>query len=106
MKQSPGNEESEDIKFKNPEILKGFKYGQGTGEPKDKSVTSRCGVTRQVEVPNEESGHEHVCLLWNHVPEEITLDAGGGAAKSAYKFIMTVDRDSLVAEQEMKSGKL
>lgn len=70
-------------------------------------MTSRCGETRQVEVPNEESGHERVCLLWNHVPEEITLDAGsgGGATKSAYKFIMTVDRDLLVAEQEMKSGK-
>lgn len=82
--------------------------------PSHEKVLIRCGKTRQAEEatkPTEErflyeagsqeqsDEKQRVCVLWNHVPEEIT------AAKSTYKFIMTVDRDLLVAEQEMRNGK-
>lgn len=101
----PGNEDSDDLTFDAP--VKGENY------------TIKCGHTKEMEVPEtetddylrpkqsragKESGLERVCVVWSHVPEEITLDKR--ATKSFYKFIMTVDRDLLVAEQEMRNGKL
>lgn len=98
IRHEPGDTESEDLLFDPPKF----------SVFKNEQVTSRCGRTRQLEVPEDgersskESGFERVCVVWNHVPEEITLD--DRATKSYYKFIMTLDRDLLVAEQEIKSG--
>lgn len=92
MRLDPCDEVSEDIQFDPP--AKGDRW------------TERCGTTRQMEAPEDEesggSGLEQVCVLWTHVPEEITLEAE--ATKSVYKFIMTSDGDVLVAEQEMRDG--
>lgn len=110
MHQDPGDEESEDIDFA-PRIRSNWSLPGIDG--KDQIVTSRCGTTRQMEEPGprsssssssagKESGLSNVCVVWNHVPEEITLEPT--AQSASYKFIMTVDRDLLVAEQEMRTG--
>ena len=105
LQHSPGDEDSEDIFFS-----PGWKYRIPLRDGKrQERVTCRRGCTRQAEALDshpeegcEESGRSRVCVCWSHVPEEITL--GGGATKSVYKFLMTVDRDSLVAQQEMRNG--
>lgn len=106
--QDPGDEESDDIKFES----KKASYWNVPGEKSDDKISSRCGTTREMEAPAndhpqqsskaKESGLERVCVVWNHVPEEITLE--GSHQSASYKFIMTVDRDLLVAEQEMSTG--
>lgn len=104
VNQDPGDEESEDMEFE----PKKTSYWNVPGL----NISCRCGTTREMEVPAndhsqksstaKESGLESVCVVWNHVPEEITLE--GSHQSASYKFIMTVDRDLLVAEQEMSTG--
>lgn len=100
IRQDPGDEQSEDILFDQHPTHWIAQNGQ--------RVTSRCGCIREKEVSEEEAHEESspddgcVCVVWNRVPEEITLV--DGQTKSVYKFIMTVDRDLLVAEQEMRDG--
>jgi hypothetical protein len=45
---------------------------------------------------------ENVCVLWNHVPEEITLNKT--ASSISYKFVMAVDTQTAVVRQEMIDG--
>lgn len=44
-----------------------------------------------------------VCVLWNHVPDEITL--AEGVQSTAALFVMSVDARLSVAEREIMSGK-
>lgn len=45
---------------------------------------------------------EDVCVLWNHVPEEITLNQE--ASSISYKFVMAVDTQEIHVRQEMMDG--
>ena len=46
----------------------------------------------------------NICILYNHVPEQIILKQNKNAA--AHKFIMTVDKKYRFAKQEMVDGKI
>ena len=92
MNQNAGNT-SRDITFNRKNIIR----------IKNQNVTSTCGYTNQVEYPEYQESRKHVCVLWNHVPEEITLKEG--MQVMSYRFVMTVDDALSVAEQEMIDGK-
>lgn len=47
---------------------------------------------------------EDVCVLWNHVPEEITLKRT--ASSISYKFAMAVDTQAADVRQEMMNGNV
>lgn len=47
---------------------------------------------------------EDVCVLWNHVPEEITLHRM--ASSISYKFVMAVDTQAVDVRQEMMDGNV
>lgn len=47
---------------------------------------------------------EDVCVVWNHVPEEITLSRA--ASSISYKFAMAVDTQAVNVRQEMMDGKV
>lgn len=46
---------------------------------------------------------EDVCVLWNHVPEQITLSRSESSI--SYKFVMVVDKAEADVTQEMNNGK-
>lgn len=47
---------------------------------------------------------EDICVLWNHVPEEITLNRTSSSI--SYKFAMTVDTQAGHVRQEMMDGNV
>jgi hypothetical protein len=47
---------------------------------------------------------EEVCVLWNHVPEQVTLKQT--ASSISYKFAMTVDKEAADVRQEMMDGNV
>lgn len=51
-----------------------------------------------------ERQEEDVCVLWNHVPEEITLRRA--ASSISYKFAMAVDTQAVDVRQEMMDGNV
>lgn len=60
---------------------------------------------RQREEATEEEPtrqEEDVCVVWNHVPEEITLNRT--ASSISYKFVMAVDTQAVDVRQEMIDG--
>lgn len=61
------------------------------------------GYTAQVEDEEYQKARKHVCCLWNHVPEQITLTPDQRFA--SYRFVMTVDELCSVAKQEITDGK-
>jgi hypothetical protein len=66
-----------------------------------------CGHIVEAERLTEEEPirqEENVCVLWNHVPEEITL--GKTASTISYKFVMAVDKQAADVRQEMMSGNV
>ncbi|XP_053692206.1 protein-glucosylgalactosylhydroxylysine glucosidase-like [Sabethes cyaneus] len=64
-------------------------------------VHRTCGSTAELEDP---AGHPNqprrVCVLWNHVPEELTLKRSERTV--SYKFIMTADESARFAEDELR----
>ncbi|XP_055680296.1 protein-glucosylgalactosylhydroxylysine glucosidase-like [Lutzomyia longipalpis] len=100
--QYPGNA-TDDITFT-------IKTNQG-GQPRETdkliknpsaelSITRTCGNTKTVEDPIYQEDPSNCCVLWNHVPEEITLGTKEKTSMS-FTFVMTVDEHFSVAEQEM-----
>lgn len=69
----------------------------------DQSVTAACGFTNVVEDPEYQVNLQQVCVLWNRVPEQLTLKKG--MQVMSFKFVMTVDGFLSVAKQEMYSGE-
>ncbi|GAB0096820.1 protein-glucosylgalactosylhydroxylysine glucosidase [Sergentomyia squamirostris] len=70
---------------------------------KELSIKTMCGSTKTVEDPIYQEDPSNCCVLWNHVPEEITL-CGTAVKKttmSSFTFVMTVDEHFSVAQQEM-----
>lgn len=66
-----------------------------------------CGhIMEKERLTQEEPIHqqENVCVLWNHVPEEITL--GKMASSISYKFVMAVDIHEADVRQEMIDGNV
>lgn len=80
-----------------------------------------CGCTREPENGGKERNNEKqqreeateeeparqeedVCVLWNHVPEEITLQRT--ASSISYKFAMAVDTQAADVRQEMMDGNV
>lgn len=55
---------------------------------------------RRVKATKQE---EDVCVLWNHVPEQITLSRSESSI--SYKFVMVVDKAEADVRQEMMNGK-
>lgn len=47
---------------------------------------------------------EEVCVLWNHVPEHLTLERT--ASSISYKFAMAVDKEAADVRQEMMDGNV
>lgn len=70
---------------------------------RNQPVNVDCGQTLQVEDPTYQKETRQVCVLWNHVPEEITLKLT--EQTKSYKFIMSVDEQFQVAQEEMANGK-
>lgn len=92
VNQNTGNA-SKDITFNHKSIIR----------RNNQSITSACGYTNEVEDPKYQANGKHVCVLWNHVPEQITLEKG--MQVMSYIFVMTVDGVLSVAMQEIKNGK-
>lgn len=90
---NPGNS-SNDINFNNHKIFK----------LKTTNITTNCGQTIEVEDPLYQKKLKTVCVLWNHVPEEIILK--NDKKIMSFKFVMTLDDDFRVAKQEMIDGKI
>lgn len=61
------------------------------------------GYTKEVEDDSYQKSRKHVCCLWNHVPEQITLYEDQRSA--SYRFVMTIDELCSVAKQEMTDSK-
>lgn len=53
---------------------------------------------------NDEEEFKELCVLWNTVPDEITLQQQ--ASTVSYKFVMTLDKKYHLAKQEMMDGKV
>lgn len=92
VNQNTGNA-SKDITFNHKNIIR----------KNNQNITSACGYTNEVEDPEYQAIGKYVCVLWNHVPEEITLKKG--MQVMSYIFVMTVDGVLSVAMQEIKNGK-
>jgi hypothetical protein len=66
-----------------------------------------CGHIMEVERLTEEEPirqEENVCVLWNHVPEELALEKM--ASSISYKFVMAVDVHEADVRQEMIDGNM
>lgn len=102
LKKCPGNNEtasssSEDIKFTKNETIhlnnsEDFQLLCG-------HIMEKEGFTGEEPMRQE----ENVCVLWNHVPEELTLSAT--ASSISYKFVMAVDIQEVNVRQEIVDGK-
>ncbi len=57
----------------------------------------------KVEDPEYQVNLQQVCVLWNRVPEQLTLKKG--MQVMSFKFVMTVDGVLSVAKQEMMDGE-
>lgn len=92
------NNESNDLEFTKNETIHG---ADGV------EFQLLCGHIMEKEGLTEESPamrqEEDVCVLWNHVPEELTL--GKTASSISYKFVMAVDVEEADVRQEIVDGK-
>ncbi|KFB41476.1 hypothetical protein ZHAS_00009068 [Anopheles sinensis] len=68
-------------------------------------IYQRCGRTVEVESRTYQPETRPVCVLWNHVPERLTL-AGDGDRKVSFQFVMAVDGDEVVARKELRTALL
>lgn len=129
--ESPGNDDKSNNSHNNkPKIVNNnnFQSTPGTGEKDDLKFTKNetidggrlyllCGRIREPEDGGNEYNEqrlgsqgeparqeEDVCVLWNHVPEEITL--GGTASSISYKFAMAVDTHADDVRLEMMEGNV
>jgi hypothetical protein len=91
----------EDIEFRPARII--FIKTKNNDTKKYK-VYTKCGTTMEMEDKTYQKARREVCVLWNHVPEEITLKYNKNM--TSFKFLMTVDGDFHVAKQEMIDGKI
>ncbi|XP_062547109.1 protein-glucosylgalactosylhydroxylysine glucosidase-like isoform X2 [Armigeres subalbatus] len=63
-------------------------------------VYQTCGTTMELEDPvHHRDQPRQVCALWNHVPEELTLERSERTV--SYKFIMTADESAGLARQDL-----
>lgn len=85
---------SDDILFKSTKVI----------TINNHKVYKKCGKTIELEDEKYQNITRHVCVLWNHVPEEITLKMNKSFA--SYNFLMTIDEDFRLAKQEMMDGKM
>ncbi|XP_055640447.1 protein-glucosylgalactosylhydroxylysine glucosidase-like [Toxorhynchites rutilus septentrionalis] len=67
--------------------------------PSTFQVHQACGTTRELEDPEHPHQKRHVCVLWNHVPEELILKRFERTV--SYKFIMTADESAGIAREEL-----
>lgn len=67
-----------------------------------------CGHIKETERFTQEDPslrqEEDVCVLWNHIPDEISLDKS--ASTVSYKFVMAVDTTETDVKQEIIDGEL
>lgn len=73
---------------------------------KERSEYNEKQRQRREEATEEEPARqeEDVCVLWNHVPEEITLKRT--ASSISYTFAMAVDTQAADVRQEMSDGNV
>ncbi|XP_058056371.1 protein-glucosylgalactosylhydroxylysine glucosidase-like [Anopheles bellator] len=67
-------------------------------------IYQSCGETIEVEDRAHQPEGSAVCVLWNHVPERLTL--GPAESTVSFKFIMTVDGEVGVARNELRTALL
>ncbi|XP_038111068.1 protein-glucosylgalactosylhydroxylysine glucosidase isoform X2 [Culex quinquefasciatus] len=65
-------------------------------------VHQACGSTREPEDPSSRSQPRQVCVLWNHVPERLTLKRSERTV--SYKFIMTADESASRARRDLEQA--
>lgn len=87
---------SDDLKFSKNETI----HLNGSGD-----FQLLCGHIMEREGFTEEElrQEEEVWVLWNHVPEELTLRTT--ASSISYKFVMAVDIQEADVRQEIVDGK-
>ena len=112
FRSAPNNIEKDDLKFTKNETIDfdGTRLYLLCGHIKE---LENCGKERnkfnekqQQRLTEEEPERqeEDVCVLWNHVPEEITLHRT--ASSISYKFGMAVDTQVVDVRQEMMDGNV
>lgn len=108
---TPYNAENDDLKFTKNEtidfdgtrlyLLCGhIKELENGGKAQNKFNEKQQRLTEE----EPERQEEDVCVLWNHVPEEITLHRT--ASSISYKFGMAVDTQAADVRQEMMDGNV
>ncbi|EAT35267.1 AAEL012555-PA [Aedes aegypti] len=104
IKQDPTIPNSEDIAFSPVKTI----FISSGAERKHRNRTDEysfrvyqtCGTTRELEDPEHHRNQQRqVCVLWNHVPEELTLERSESTV--SYKFIMTADESANLARQDL-----
>ncbi|XP_052864012.1 protein-glucosylgalactosylhydroxylysine glucosidase-like [Anopheles cruzii] len=97
---------SEDIRFE-PVRSVHFRLDESPAEADLKTgilIYQSCGETVEVEDRPHQPAGSAVCVLWNHVPERLTLRPAESSV--SFKFIMTVDGDVGVARNELRTALL
>jgi len=68
---------------------------------KDYNVHTICGHTLEVEHEKYQPETKQVCIMWNNVPEVVTMHAN--EMSQTLKYIVTIDEQYEVAENEMEN---
>lgn len=95
---SNNNTESNDLEFTKNETIHavgGVDFQLLCGH-----IMEREGLSEEESAMRQE---EDVCVLWNHVPEELTLSKT--ASSISYKFAMAVDGVEADVRQEIVDGE-
>ncbi|XP_021701920.1 protein-glucosylgalactosylhydroxylysine glucosidase isoform X2 [Aedes aegypti] len=104
IKQNPTIPNTEDIAFSPVKTI----FISSGAERKHRNRTDEysfrvyqtCGTTMELEDPEHQRNQQRqVCVLWNHVPEELTLERSESTV--SYKFIMTADESANLARQDL-----
>jgi hypothetical protein len=93
------NNNSDDLKFTKNETIHLSEAGEEEFQLLCGHILEKEGLTEEEPMWQEED----VCVLWNHVPEEITLSET--ASTISYKFVMAVDMREADVRQEVVDGK-
>lgn len=91
---------TEDITF---EPIRTVQFRSGAPAHQHRLIYERCGKTVEVEDPAHQPSVSPVCVVWNHVPERLTLPRTERTV--TLTFLMSVDGDAARARNELRTGK-
>ncbi|XP_050101550.1 protein-glucosylgalactosylhydroxylysine glucosidase-like isoform X2 [Anopheles aquasalis] len=90
---------SEDITF---EPIRAVQFRSGAPEHQNHLIYESCGKTVEVEDPIQQPSVRPVCVVWNHVPERLTLPPTERTV--TFTFLMAVDGDEASAHDELRTA--